>query len=131
MIELFKLMALSLVGMFLILSVRQHQPAIAILLLLMVTLFLFQMIFGKMTDLFTAIHTITNRFHLSPIYIETILKMLSISYLIEWTSHMMKDAGLATLALKVELAGKWMILILAIPIIQLLLEMILQFVPKS
>jgi stage III sporulation protein AD len=125
------MIAISIIGMILVVLVRPQQPAVAILLLFLLTMLLFGFLFHRMHELFAAVQSLVERFHLPNLYIETILKMISISYLVEWTSHMMKDAGLSTIALKIELAGKWMILFLAIPIINVLLEIILQIFPRS
>lgn len=67
--------------------------------------------------------------NINTIYVETILKIIGIAYIAEFTSHITKDAGLGSIAAKVELAGKILILALAIPILTVLIETILTMMP--
>lgn len=64
-------------------------------------------------------------------YIDTVLKIIGIAYITELGANVTKDAGLSSVASKIELAGKVFILLLAIPIVTSVVELILQFVPVS
>lgn len=57
-------------------------------------------------------------------YIFIILKIVGISYLVEFGVSIMKDAGESSLAKSLEFAGKIMILVLATPIIKALIDLI-------
>lgn len=59
---------------------------------------------------------------------KTILKIIGIAYIAELGANLTKDAGLSSVAAKIELAGKIFILLLAIPIISAVAEAILRFV---
>ncbi len=64
-------------------------------------------------------------------YLETILKIIGIAYITELGANVTRDAGLNSIAGKIELAGKIFILLLAIPIISAVVEVILNFLPYS
>ncbi len=63
------------------------------------------------------------------VYLETILKIIGIAYIAEFASQITKDAGQGTLASKIELAGKIIILAMAIPILTVMIETILNLIP--
>lgn len=63
------------------------------------------------------------------VYVETILKIIGIAYIAEFAAQITKDAGQGAMAAKIELAGKILILAMAIPILTVLIETILQLIP--
>lgn len=64
------------------------------------------------------------------IYVETILKIIGIAYIAEFAAQITKDAGQGAIASKIELAGKVLILAMAIPILSVLIETIIQLIPN-
>lgn len=64
------------------------------------------------------------------IYVETILKIIGIAYIAEFAAQITKDAGQGAMASKIELAGKILILAMAIPILTVLIETIIQLIPS-
>ena len=64
------------------------------------------------------------------VYLSTVLKIIGIAYIAEFTSQITKDAGQGAIASKIELAGKIMILTMAIPIITVIIESVIQMIPN-
>ncbi len=64
------------------------------------------------------------------VYVETILKIIGIAYIAEFAAQITKDAGQGAIASKIELAGKILILAMAIPILTVLIETIIQLIPN-
>ena len=56
------------------------------------------------------------------VYIGTLLKMLGITYIAEFSSSICKDAGYQTIAGQIEIFGKLSILAVSMPIVLALLE---------
>lgn len=76
------------------------------------------------------VETIAKKANINMVYLQTILKIIGIAYIAEFGAQIAKDAGQATIAAKIELAGKILIIVLAIPILTALIELILSFVPS-
>jgi len=55
-------------------------------------------------------------------YISLLLKMLGIAYIAELASAISKDAGYGAVAVQIEMAGKFGILLLSVPILEALLD---------
>lgn len=64
------------------------------------------------------------------IYVETILKIIGIAYIAEFGSQITKDAGQGAIASKIEMAGKILILVMAIPILTVIIETIISLIPS-
>ncbi|AGK54846.1 MAG: stage sporulation protein [Bacillus sp. (in: firmicutes)] len=64
------------------------------------------------------------------IYVETILKIIGIAYIAEFAAQITKDAGQGAIAAKIELAGKILILAMAIPILTVMIETIIKLIPN-
>ena len=62
-------------------------------------------------------------------YLETLLKVLGVSYASEMASQLCDDLGEGGLSRKVELAGKLSVFSLTAPLLMTLLEMILELAP--
>lgn len=63
------------------------------------------------------------------VYVETILKIIGIAYIAEFATQITKDAGQGSIASKIELGGKILILATAIPILTVMIETIIQLIP--
>ncbi len=55
--------------------------------------------------------------NVNSVYVETILKIIGIAYIVEFASQITKDAGQGSIASKIEMAGKIVILAMAVPIL--------------
>ncbi len=75
------------------------------------------------------LQAIGQKANVNNMYLETILKIIGIAYIAEFASQITKDAGQGTLASKIELAGKILILAMAIPILTVLIETVLNLIP--
>lgn len=64
------------------------------------------------------------------IYVQTILKIIGIAYIAEFAAQITKDAGQGAIASKIELAGKILILAMAIPILTVMIETIIKLIPN-
>lgn len=60
-------------------------------------------------------------------YILTLIKMLGITYIAEFSSGLCKDAGYQAIATQIELFGKLTILVLSLPILLALLRTVQEF----
>lgn len=64
------------------------------------------------------------------VYVQTILKIIGIAYIAEFAAQLTKDAGQGAIASKIELAGKIIILAMAIPILTVMIETVIKLIPS-
>ncbi|MEH7452246.1 stage III sporulation protein AD, partial [Gottfriedia acidiceleris] len=84
----------------------------------------------KVQFLLDQIQKLANQASIKNVYVETLLKIIGIAYIAEFGVQITKDAGQGAIASKIELGGKVLILVLAVPILTALIETILSFLPK-
>ncbi|MBU5214303.1 stage III sporulation protein AD [Heyndrickxia oleronia] len=130
-IEILKIVGIALITTFLALIIKEQKPNFAFLLVLFVGCAIFIYLVDQVYAIIRMVETIATNANVNTIYVKTILKIIGIAYIAEFASHISKDAGQGAMAAKVELAGKILILAMAIPILTVLIETVLNLVPNG
>ncbi|MDE3839545.1 stage III sporulation protein AD [Bacillus methanolicus] len=125
-----KIAGIALIATFLALIVKEQKPNFAFLLIVFVGCTIFLFLVDKINEIIHMIEKIAVNANVNLIYVETILKIIGIAYIAEFAAQITKDAGQGAIASKIELAGKILILAMAIPILTVLIETIIQMVPN-
>lgn len=115
---------------FLALIVKEQKPNFAFLLIVFVGCSIFLFLIDQIYAVIHMLEMIAINAKINIIYVETILKIIGIAYIAEFASQITKDAGQGAIASKIELAGKILILAMAIPILTVLIETIIQLIPS-
>ena len=118
---------LGVVGILFAVHLKQEKADVAIYLCVVISLLIF---FGIIDSLGVLVHTlreIGNFIQIDISYITTLIKMLGITYLAEFSSGICKDAGYQAIAVQIEMFGKLTILVLSLPILLALLRTIQEF----
>ncbi|AIM15565.1 stage III sporulation protein AD [Bacillus sp. X1(2014)] len=92
------------------------------------TIFLF--LIDKIYEIIHMLERLALNAKVNLVYVETILKIIGIAYIAEFAVQVTKDAGQGAVASKIELAGKVIILAMAIPILTVLIETIINLIPN-
>ena len=123
--DIVKIIALSLAGVMLAAVLRQHSPEYGIYAALAVGILILLYIRGYLQEAIRFLTSMAERTGLGARSIGILLKVMGIAYLTEFSAQLCKDAGYGAIAMKVELAGKLMILVTALPVFQSLVDLIL------
>ncbi|MBD3108101.1 stage III sporulation protein AD [Bacillus sp. AGMB 02131] len=125
-----KIIGIALLATFLATILKEQKPNFAFLLVIFVGCTIFLLLVDQIYNIISMLQLIAQKSSVNTAYVETILKIIGIAYLAEFASQITKDAGQGTLASKIELAGKIIILAMAIPILTVLIETILNLIPS-
>lgn len=128
--EIFQIIMIAIVASLLFLVIQKQNPTIAMMLVLVTSVIIIFFVIGYISDVLDLIGILSTRANINMVYLETILQIIGISYITEFGAHIIRDAGLSSIAAKVELAGKVFILVLAIPILTAVIETIFAFLPN-
>lgn len=101
----------------------------AFLLTLFVGALIFLYLVGQIKQIITMLERLAINANLNMVYVETILKIIGIAYIAEFGAQITKDAGQGAIAAKIELAGKVLILLMAVPIITSILKTVIGLLP--
>ena len=110
--------------------VKEQKPNFAFLLILFTGCAIFLFLIDQIYAIISMIEKIAINAKVNLIYVETILKIIGIAYIAEFAAQISKDAGQGSIASKIELGGKILILAMAIPILTVLIETIIQLIPS-
>lgn len=90
---------------------------------------IFLFLVDQVSQIITMIEKIALNANINMMYVETILKIIGIAYIAEFGAQITKDAGQGAIASKIELGGKILILAMAVPILTVIIETIIGFIP--
>ena len=127
--EIMQIVIFSLLSTIIIVMLRAHRPEIAVQASLLAGIIIFALIITKLSPIFDFIKIYTSKTNINMQYLPVLIKIIGIAYITEFGAEVCRDAGENSIASKVEMAGKVLIAILAVPIITTLLELIIKIMP--
>lgn len=127
--EIFQIIGIGIVATVLAVILKNLKPEFAILVSLATGLLIFTMILSKLVYVVDVLSTLSKRANIEITYFSTILKIIGMAYLVEFASQISRDAGENSIAMKIELGGKVLIMVLAIPILLALMDVITKILP--
>ncbi|VTR55073.1 stage III sporulation protein AD [Actinobacillus pleuropneumoniae] len=127
--EITQVVGLGIIATVLILIVKEQKPLFAFLLAVATSLLIFLFLIGKIGNVISMLEDLAENSGVQIIYLKTVLKIIGIAYIAEMGAQIVRDAGQESIASKIELAGKVLILVLAVPIIGIIIETVLKLLP--
>ena len=123
--DIVRVIGIALLTTFAVLILKQNRPELAAIVSLSGGLIILLMFTQGLAGVITSLTQIVDRTGISSDIFTMLLRIIGIGYLTEFASGICDDAGNSNMAQKVTLAGKVLILIIAIPIINNLIEVVL------
>jgi stage III sporulation protein AD len=124
-----QVVALGLIVAVFAVLLRRERPEMALILALGFGVIVFLFVLNKLGAIINVFQDMTERAQVDELYLATLLKILGIAYIAEFGAQVCRDSGEGTVANKIELAGKVLIMILALPIFAAILEAIMRLLP--
>ncbi|MCY7431339.1 stage III sporulation protein AD [Bacillus safensis] len=128
--EIIQIVGLGLIATFLALIVKEQKPTFAFMLVVFTGCVIFLYLIDQIYAIISMIEKIAASAGVNMKYVETILKIIGIAYIAEFGAQLTKDAGQGAIASKIELGGKILILVMAVPILTVIIETILGMIPS-
>lgn len=119
----FQICGFALLGVAVVLILRGFRPEYASLAGIAVGMLLLIGSLTPLKSLMDSVSALAEQTGFS-VYSSVILKSMGIGILAQTTADVCRDSGVGTLASKVEFAGKLIILLLCVPILQTLMALI-------
>ncbi|HOQ07526.1 MAG TPA: stage III sporulation protein AD [Clostridiales bacterium] len=127
--EIIQIIGVGLVSTLIMLILRKQNPEIAVLVGMAAGAFIFLLIAAKLSAVVDQLEEYAARADIRPMYFTSVLKITGIAYIAEFGAEICRDAGEEAIASKIEMAGKVIIIAMAIPIITSLLDLVLKIMP--
>lgn len=124
--EIIQVVGIGLVTTFLVLVIKEQKPVFAFLLATFVGVIIFITLAQKLAEVIGVISNLAQQAKVNELFLSTILKIIGIAYIAEFGAQVTRDAGQGSIASKIELAGKVLIMVMAIPIISVVIESVIK-----
>ena len=127
--DILQVVGIGFLATVLILVIREQKPMFAYLLAAFVGVAIFLALIGQIDGVIGVLEELADRSGIPSVYLKTMLKIIGIAYIAEFGAQIVRDAGLESIASKIEFAGKMLILVMAVPIISVIVETVLNLLP--
>jgi len=127
---IYKIVSIAIITCIACLIVKPIRSDFAIFISIVGGIVILFYTFSYISEVFNVFGNIFKISGASPTLYTVILKIMGIGYLTEFTASICNDTGNNGLADKVLLGGKIVILVMALPIINSILEIIMELLPR-
>lgn len=108
--------------------IKEYRPEFTALIIMMSGIIFFTYICSGVINIFDYFRDLCNYVGIDIVYIEVMFKIIGISYMSEFVSSLCKDAGQSSVAVKVDIVGKLVVLSVSLPIFKELLNLIVNII---
>ena len=121
-----KIVIIGLVTVFASIIIKQTKPEIAVMINIAGGILLVILIVDLLGDVFTNFYNIFKISGIDSSLLLPILKIIGVGYLCEFGANICQDAGSSSIADKILFCGKIIILLLALPIVESVVDVVLE-----
>ncbi len=125
-----RVIGLGLMATVLLMVVREERKDLGVILRLAVGVVMLLIVVPDIARVVASLVHISELAHIPAQYLGLLLKVIGIAYLTVFVSQLAQESGEASTGLRVELAGKIAILLLAVPLIASITETVLKLIPS-
>lgn len=125
--DILKISVLGTAGVLLGIFLKDRAPEYGNLITLSIGLVILGLAVGKIGYLFQSLEKLKESLPVDGSYITTLLKMIGITYIGQFSSGICKDAGYASTGAQIELFCRLSVMVLSMPVLLALLDTIQGF----
>ena len=122
--DVLKIAAFAVSGVFLAMLLKQTKPEYSVFLSMAVWSGIFLYLLSGLSTVLGYLKQLQAQVHIDGTYLDTILKMLGITYITQFASDLCRDAGYSAISSQMELFARVSVLFLSFPVLLALVEMI-------
>lgn len=127
---IYKVVAIGIITSIAALVIKPIRNDFAVIIALTGGVIILLMLLSYLTSVFDTFKLLVNSTGVSSSLYSLVLKIVGIGYLVEFAAGICADSGNSSVADKILLGGKVVIMVMALPIITNILQIISQLLPK-
>ena len=127
--DIFRIIGIGLLTCVVALIIKQIRPEFYIVVVITGSIVILFMIVDELRIVFEYFLSIFNKTNLNYELFSNMIKIIGVGFLTEFANGICVDTGNASIGEKIVIAGKILILCLALPIISSLLDVIIEILP--
>lgn len=127
MLEIVKLGMIGIIGVILALQFKSSKPEYTFYIGIGTAILIFYYALQCLYSLITELGSLQKYIEASQGYLGTLLKIVGITYICEFSASICKDAGFSSVASQIEVLGKFTVMFAGLPILLAVIEQIQKF----
>lgn len=127
--EIVKIIGIGLISVVIAIILKQYKPEYALYVSIIAGILILFMAMEKISGIINLLQSISNKTYINKQFLGILLKITGIAIITEFAVSICTDAGEKSIATKIEIGSKVIIIAISIPIISSLLELIIDILP--
>lgn len=125
--DIIKIALMGIVGIFLAIMVRSYKSEYSLFISMAVCVCIFLCLVSKLQLILSYVESLQSLIVVDNRYITTVIKMIGITYIAEFSVDLCKDAGYQAIAGQIEMFAKLSILLISMPVLMSFVETVGEF----
>lgn len=126
--EVIKIVGVSIFAVIMIIILKNYRPEMALVLSIITGIGIMLYAIFKMSSVINVLNDLVSKSGVNTDFLLIIIKVIGIAYMVEFGKNVCIDAGQSSIATKLEMAGKVVIVVLTIPLISSLVNVLVGLV---
>lgn len=126
--EVIKIVGVSIFVVIMIIILKNYRPEMALVLSIITGIGIMLYAISKMSSVINVLNDLVSKSGVNTDFLLIIIKVIGIAYIVEFGKNVCIDAGQSSIATKLEMAGKVVIVVLTIPLVSSLVNVLVGLV---
>lgn len=126
--EVIKIVGISIFAVIMIIILKNYRPEMALVLSIITGIGIMLYAISKMSSVINVLNDLVSKSGVNTDFLLIIIKVIGVAYIVEFGKNVCIDAGQSSIATKLEMAGKVVIVVLTIPLISSLVNVLVGLV---
>lgn len=127
--DIIQICSIGIISMILAVTIKKDSPVFSVFISIIAGVLIFFIALPKLNSVILMIDKISQIINVDSLYIDTVLKVIGIAYIAQFSSQICLDAGEGAVASKIELGGKILMMVISTPIIMGLIDLVITMLP--
>ena len=127
--EIVKIIGIGLIALIVVVILKQYKPEYAVYVSLIAGTLILAFSLSQVSGIIHLLQDLSSKANINSRFLGVILKITGIAMLTEFAVSLCEDSGEKSIAHKIDIGGKIMMITISLPIITTLLETILKVLP--
>lgn len=127
--DIVKIIGVGFIAVIIIVILKQYRPEYAIYVSIIAGVVILLMCVDTVSGIINLLQDIASKTNINGEFLKILIKITGIAILTEFAVSICKDSGESSVASKIDVGGKIIIISMSIPIIRALLETVLKILP--
>jgi stage III sporulation protein AD len=123
-LDIFKVIGVGIVGAVIGLFLKDGKPEFVVLSVMATGVMILIFVLNSLTDVVDAFNALVQKTNIDERLFSGILKIIGIGYVTEYSAEVCNDMNFASIAGKIQLAGKITIFLMALPVMTAFIDVI-------